>query len=63
VERLQAQDGGYRLLLEPGVEPADVLKSLVDLPGLRVDRFEQVQMSLDEIFVRVVGRAEAQELA
>jgi len=63
VERLQAQDGGYRLLLEPGVDPADVLKSLVELPGLRVDRFEQVQMSLDEIFVRVVGRAEAQELA
>ncbi len=56
VQRMQPQNGGYRLLLEPGVDPSDVLKRLVDTPGLRVDRFEQVQMSLDEIFIRVVGR-------
>jgi ABC-2 type transport system ATP-binding protein len=63
VERIQSHNGGYRLLLEPGIDPSDVLKSLVDLPGLRVDRFEQVQMSLDEIFVRVVGHAQEQEPA
>ncbi len=56
VQRIQPQDGGYRLMLEPGVAPSEILKRLVDTPGLRVDRFEQVQMSMDEIFVRVVGR-------
>jgi ABC-2 type transport system ATP-binding protein len=61
VERIQPQNGGYRLLLEPGVAPSQVLKTLVEMPGLRVDRFEQVEMSLDEIFVRVVGRDVSQE--
>lgn len=56
VERMVQQDGGYRMLLGEGVRPEDVLKALVAMPGLTVERFERVHISLDEIFVRVVGR-------
>ena len=51
-----SQDGAtYRMVLEEGVEPQQVLKTLVEMPGVRVDRFERVEASLDDIFVRVVG--------
>ena len=56
VERVTHQDGSYRLLLQEGVQPDEVLKSLVSLPDIGVERFERVEASLDEIFVSVVGR-------
>ncbi|HSO27686.1 MAG TPA: DUF4162 domain-containing protein, partial [Anaerolineales bacterium] len=56
VIRVQPQNGGYRMMLAEGVQPEDVLKSLVQMPQLTVERFERVRLSLDEIFVRVVGR-------
>ena len=55
VEHLAAQDGRYRLVLQEGVQPEQVLKVLVDKPGVTVERFERVETSLDEIFVQVVG--------
>ena len=61
VERLIPQDGGYRLLLQDGVQPEEVLRAVVDAPGVVVDRFERVEPSLDEIFVRVVGREVREE--
>ncbi len=55
VRHLERRDGGYRMLLEPGTAPEDVLLALVNLPEVRVQRFERVQTSLEEIFVQVVG--------
>lgn len=64
VERIAMRDGSYRLLLEDGVQPEEVLKTLVEMPEITVERFERVQTSLDEIFVQVVGReVGAEELA
>jgi ABC-2 type transport system ATP-binding protein len=56
VEHLAAQDGRYRMVLQEGVQPEQVLKTLVDKPGVTVERFERVETSLDEIFIQVVGR-------
>ncbi|MGD8490263.1 MAG: ATP-binding cassette domain-containing protein [Anaerolineae bacterium] len=56
VERIVAHNGRYRLLLEQGVQPENLLKTLVDRPDLTVEAFEQVETSLEEIFVQVVGR-------
>lgn len=55
------QNGDHRMLLEDGVSPANVLKALVEDSSLEVERFEQVETSLDEIFVRVVGRSVEEE--
>jgi ABC-2 type transport system ATP-binding protein len=55
VEHLAVQDGRYRMVLQEGVQPEQVLKALVDKPGVTVERFERVETSLDEIFVQVVG--------
>lgn len=55
------ENGDYRLLMEEGVPPEQVLQTLVHDPDLVVERFERVKTSLDEIFVRVVGRSVAEE--
>jgi ABC-2 type transport system ATP-binding protein len=55
VERISPQNGGYRLLLQDATSPGEVLKTLVSQPEITVERFERVEVSLDEIFVRVVG--------
>ena len=60
---LPAPEGAYHLLLEEGVAPEAVLKALVDSPGVVVESFSQIQPSLDEIFVRVVGHREENEVA
>lgn len=56
VERVTHQDASYRLMLQEGVQPEEVLKTLVSRPDISVERFERVEPSLDEIFVSVVGR-------
>jgi len=56
VEQLVARNGGYRMLLQDGVPPEQLLRTLVNMPEVTVERFERVQTSLDEIFVQVVGR-------
>lgn len=61
VERLVASDGGYRMLLQEGVQPEQLLKTLVNMPQVTVERFERVETSLEEIFVRIVGREVADE--
>ena len=55
------EDGSYRLLLKEGVRPENVLQALVHEPDLVVERFEHVETSLDEIFIRVVGRSIEEE--
>ncbi len=63
VEQLTARNGGYRMLLSEGVLPEEILRRLVSNPQITVERFERVEVSLDEIFVRVVGgeNADAEE--
>ena len=55
VEQAQERDSGYRLVLQAGFPPEQLLKDLVASPRVVVKRFERVEPSLDEIFVRVVG--------
>jgi ABC-2 type transport system ATP-binding protein len=55
VQRLARTNGGYRMLLEDGARPEAVLKTLVNMPEVTVERFERVQTSLEEIFVQAVG--------
>ncbi|MFQ5857146.1 MAG: ABC transporter ATP-binding protein [Anaerolineae bacterium] len=55
VERMVVRNGGYRMLLQDGVQPEQLLKTLVNMPEINVQRFECVETSLDEIFVQVVG--------
>ncbi|HSM55547.1 MAG TPA: ATP-binding cassette domain-containing protein [Candidatus Sulfomarinibacteraceae bacterium] len=55
------ENGNYRLLLDENAPPEDVLQALVHDPELVVERFERVQISLDEIFIRVVGRSVEEE--
>jgi ABC-2 type transport system ATP-binding protein len=56
VERIVAHNGRYRLLLQEGVQPENLLKTLVGRPDLTVESFQRVETPLDEIFVDVVGR-------
>jgi ABC-2 type transport system ATP-binding protein len=58
VEQITEHNGDYRLVLEEDVPPDELLKRLVNRDGVTVQRFERVQVSLDEIFVHVVGRRE-----
>ncbi|MDX1687364.1 MAG: ATP-binding cassette domain-containing protein [Candidatus Promineifilaceae bacterium] len=55
------ENGSYRLLLNDGVPPEEVLQTLVQNPDVVVQRFEQVETSLDEVFIRVVGRSVEEE--
>ncbi|MBS3753141.1 MAG: ATP-binding cassette domain-containing protein [Anaerolineales bacterium] len=55
VEQLVPRNGGYHLVLGEGVQPEEVLQRLVSDPDLTVERYERVEISLDDIFVQVVG--------
>ena len=48
------ENGGWRLSLETGADPQEVLKALVARPDVRVERFELAEPSLDDIFITVV---------
>lgn len=61
VEPLAPQNGAYRLLLHEEMQPEALLKTLVNLPAVTVERFERIEPSLDEIFVQVVGRPLSEE--
>ena len=64
VDGIVQHNGSYRMTLQEGVQPQQILQELVALPQVTVKRFERVQMSLDEIFIQVVGRpVKAEELA
>ncbi len=56
VTRLVPRNGGYHMTLKEGMRPEDLLQRLVTMPQVTVQRFERVQLSLDDIFVQVVGR-------
>jgi ABC-2 type transport system ATP-binding protein len=53
------ENGQWRLSLEAGADPQEVLQALVARPGMRVERFELAEPSLDDIFITVVtGKSE-----
>lgn len=55
VVQLEPRNGGYHMVLGEGVRPEDVLQRLVSNPDVTVERYERVEISLDDIFVQVVG--------
>jgi ABC-2 type transport system ATP-binding protein len=57
VESALAQNGDIKLTLAEGVSPRDILKRLVE-HDLSLEKFEIAIPSLDEIFIRVVGKGE-----
>ena len=48
------EDAAWRLSLETGADPQEVLKALAARPNVRVERFELAEPSLDDIFITVV---------
>jgi ABC-2 type transport system ATP-binding protein len=48
------EDGAWRLALEKGANPQEVLRALARRDGITVERFEIAEPSLDDIFVSVV---------
>ena len=48
------EDGAWHLSLAAGADPQEVLKALVARPGVRLERFERAEPSLDDIFISVV---------
>jgi ABC-2 type transport system ATP-binding protein len=49
---------GHLIRLRPGTAPEIMLRELLDA-GVRVDRYELATPSLEEIFIRIVGEADA----
>jgi ABC-2 type transport system ATP-binding protein len=48
------EDGAWRLSLETGADPQQVLQALLARPGVRIGRYELAEPSLDDIFITVV---------
>jgi ABC-2 type transport system ATP-binding protein len=52
-ERTHDGDSDWRLLLDDGTEPREILAALVGA-GINVDRFERILAPMEEIFIHVV---------
>ena len=52
------QNGEWHMALEPGTSPQDVFRALAARDGIRVERFEIAEPSLDDIFITVVQAEE-----
>jgi ABC-type uncharacterized transport system ATPase subunit len=52
------ENGVYHMTLEPGTDPQAVLRALASREGLKIERFELAEPSIDDIFVSVVQRDE-----
>ncbi len=55
LETRKENDHAWHLALEIGADPQDVLRALVAREGVRIERFELAEPSLDDIFINVVG--------
>lgn len=51
---VRQQDGEWHMSLATGVSPQDVLHELTARAGVRIERFEIAEPSLDDIFIKVV---------
>ncbi len=55
---VRQENSHWRLSLAPGTEPQTIFRTLAGRDGVRVERFELAEPSLDDIFIAVVqGRA------
>ncbi len=50
----RSQNGAYHLALAPGASPQDVFRTLATRDGVKIERFEIAEPSLDDIFVAVI---------
>jgi ABC-2 type transport system ATP-binding protein len=48
------ENSGWHLALQPGTSSQDIFRALAAREGVKVDRFEIAEVSLDDIFVAVV---------
>ena len=48
------QNGEWHMALQPGTNPQDVFRSLAARDGIKIERFEIAEPSLDDIFITVV---------
>ena len=55
VLEMRKQNGTWQLALELGTDPQHVLQTLTSRAGIRLDRFELAEPSLEDIFVNVVS--------
>lgn len=55
VAETRRENGSWHLALEVGVDPQTVFRALAAREGVRIERFELAEPSLDDIFVNVVG--------
>ncbi|MBL8055242.1 MAG: ATP-binding cassette domain-containing protein [Anaerolineales bacterium] len=54
VAETRHENGAWHLGLQLGADPQAVLRALLERPGVKVERFELAEPSLDDIFVSVV---------
>lgn len=54
VLEMRAQNGSWHMALEVGTDPQAVFRTLANREGVRVEKFELAEPSLDDIFVSVV---------
>jgi len=52
-------NGMWHLALDVGTDPQSVFRALASREGIRIERFELEEPSLDDIFVQVVGQPRA----
>jgi len=52
------QNGAWHMALMPGVDPQAIFRELVGRDGVRIERFELAEPSLDDIFVTVVEQSQ-----
>ena len=55
---MRQENSHWRLSLSPGAEPQTVFRALAGREGVKIERFELAEPSLDDIFVAVVQRPE-----
>ena len=53
---VRQENSHWRLSLSPGAEPQTVFRALAGREGVKIERFELAEPSLDDIFVAVVQR-------
>lgn len=54
VLEMRQQNGEWHMALQPGTDPQDVFRALAVREGIKIERFEIAEPSLDDIFISVV---------
>jgi ABC-2 type transport system ATP-binding protein len=59
VQRVESHDGGYRVIIEPGVDPAPVMARLAS--AVAPARLELARRRLEDVFVEIVAQGQQNE--